>query len=160
MTISQGANLALLLLGGFRHLAGAAQAELSRRGYPGITATNEFAMRAIAGGAGSAGELARALGVSKQAAAKMINALEERGYVGRVDDPEDARRKLVTVTARGIASLHEGEAIMDELRAGWRRKVGADNLARLEADLVKLVGASPVDLDAPGSIADGVEADD
>ena len=50
---------------------------------------------------------------------------------------------------------------MDELRAEWRRKVGADNLARLEADLVKLVGASPVDPGAPGSIADGIgEADD
>lgn len=155
MTISPGANLALLLLGGFRHLAGATEAELSRRGFPGISATNEFALRAIAGGAGSAGELGRALRVSKQAAAKMIKLLEERGYVGRADDPKDARRKLVAVTERGMASMREGEGIMDELRAEWRRTVGADNLARLESDLIKLLGSRPVDLDAPGSTGDG-----
>jgi DNA-binding MarR family transcriptional regulator len=159
MKTRQGANLALLLLGGFRHMAGAAQAELSRRGYPGITAANELAMRAIAAGASSASELARAIGVSKQAAAKVISALEERGYVGRSDDPKDARRKLVTVTDRGTASMQEGEAILDDLRVEWRQKIGADNLARLEADLIKLVGSRPVDLDAPG--ADGIgELDD
>lgn len=150
--ISQGANLALLLLGGFRQLAEAADAELSRRGFPGITAANEFALRAIAGGAGSASELARRLSVSKQAAAKTIAVLEQRGYVGRAYDPEDARRKLLTVTELGYASMREGENIMADLRADWSERIGHDELVRLETNLIALVGSSPVDLNSPGSI--------
>jgi len=147
-----GATLALLLLGGFRQLAEAAEAELSARGYPGITAANEFALGAIAEGAGSASDLARRLSVSKQAAAKTIAVLEQRGYVGRADDPEDSRRKLLTVTPLGHSAMREGQAIMDDLRTAWGHKIGADELLRLEANLVALVGASPVNLAAPGSI--------
>ena len=155
--VRQGANLALLLLGGFRQVAAAASTELSRRGFPGVTAANEFAMRAIAGGAVSASDLARRLSISKQAAAKTIAILEQHGYVGRTDDPQDARRKVVTVTARGFNSMREGEAIMEDLRTRWAEKIGDAELLRLEANLVVLVGSSPVDLNAPGSIEDDTD---
>jgi DNA-binding MarR family transcriptional regulator len=150
--ISPGANLALLLLGGFRQLASATDAELSRRGFPGITPANEFAMRAIAAGAGDASELARRLSVSKQAAAKTIAALEQRGYVTRAPDPGDARRKRLSVTPRGFQSMRVGEEIMEDLRRGWEQQIGKKALRKLEASLVLLVGPSPINLDAPGSI--------
>src|ERR1035441_10142144 len=95
-----GADLALLLLGGFRSLVDTATAELARRGYEDVRPVHAFAMRAIAAGAGNAGEpracykdlrpvhafamraiaagagnasdLGRRLSVSKQAAAKTI----------------------------------------------------------------------------------------
>ena len=151
--VGKGATLALLLLGGFRYLAGAAEAELSRQGFAGLSAASEFALRATAAGACSASELARRLDVSKQAAAKTITSLEERGYLCRADDPNDARRKLLTVTPRGYEAMRVGEKIMDDLRAQWESAIGAAEVARLEADLVKLVGADPVDLSAPGSVA-------
>jgi DNA-binding MarR family transcriptional regulator len=121
--LSQGATLALLLLSGFRQMAGEATAELSRRGFPGITVANDFAMRAIAGGADNASELARRLGLTKQASAKAIATLEQRGYVERVADPKDARRKLVTTRPRRDArrrSDHAGAAdrLVKEGRAG------------------------------------------
>ena len=97
----KGADLALLLLGGFRQLAEDAGAELLRRDYPELRPSQEFAMRAIAGGADSASELGRRLSISKQAAAKVISVLEERGYVARMDDAKDFRRKLLTVTPLG-----------------------------------------------------------
>jgi DNA-binding MarR family transcriptional regulator len=150
--ISQGATLALLLLSGFRQLAGDATAELSRRGFPGITAANEFALRAISGGAGNASELGRRLGLSKQAAAKTIATLEQRGYLERVADPTDARRMLVTVTPLGHSAMREGEAIMQGLRAAWAEKVGNEELVRLERTLAMVVGSSMVDLSAPGSV--------
>ena len=82
-----GADLALLLLGGFRSLVDAATAELGRRGYEDVRPVHDFAMRAIAVGAGNASELGRRLSVSKQAAAKTIAALQERGYVTRGTTP-------------------------------------------------------------------------
>jgi len=148
-----GADLALLLLGGFRHLADAARAELARRGFEDISPAHEFAMRAIAAGAGNASELGRRLSVSKQAAAKTIALLQERGYVARTEDQLDGRRKLLQVTDTGYAVMRQGEAIFEDLRVQWEQKIGAEELAKLETNLISLVGPNPVQLDAPGWIA-------
>lgn len=145
-----GADLALLLLGGFRSLAHSASAELARRGHEDVQPGHEFAMRAIAAGASNASDLARRLSVSKQAAAKTIALLEERDYVARRDDPHDARRKLLEVTEQGLEMLRQGEAIFEELRKDWENRIGADELARLEANLAVLVGKSAIRLDEPG----------
>src|ERR1700730_17084355 len=117
-----GADLALLLLGGFRSLVDAAVDELALRGYQDVRPVHDFAMRAIAAGADNASELGRRLSVSKQAAAKTIAVLQERGYVARDDDPLDARRQRLHVTKLGSEVLRTGEAIFDELRAQWARQ--------------------------------------
>src|SRR5687768_9624384 len=87
-----GADLALLLLGGFRVLADRATAELAARGYDDVRPVHDFALQAILSGADSASELGRRMSVTKQAAAKTIAALEERRYVVREPDPADRRR--------------------------------------------------------------------
>ncbi|GAA5171306.1 winged helix DNA-binding protein [Amycolatopsis dongchuanensis] len=148
-----GADLALLLLGGFRTLVDAAQAELAKRGHADVRPVHDFAIRAIAAGADSASELGRRMAVSKQAAAKTIAVLQERGYVAREPDPADARRKRLQVTDRGFEMLRTGEAVFDELREEWRRRIGAAQLDELEARLTELVGKDPVRLDAPGWVA-------
>jgi DNA-binding MarR family transcriptional regulator len=136
-----GADLALLLLGGFRTLADQATAELVARGYAEIRPVHEFALQAILSGADNASELGRRLSVSKQAAAKTIAALEERGYVAREADPADKRRMRLYVTDHGQAMLRAGEAIFDQLRAGWEAQVGASRLAQVEDVLRQLVGS-------------------
>ena len=135
-----GADLALLLLGGFRVLVDDAILELGTRGYEDVRPAHDFAMRAIAAGADNASELGRRLSVSKQAAAKTVAVLEERGYVARGADPLDARRKRLEVTALGFEVMRTGEAVFDELRDRWKRKIGAKQLERLESDLAALVG--------------------
>ena len=145
-----GGDLALLLLGGFRVMADRGSAELARRGYEDIRPVHDFALHAIRSGADSASDLGRSMSVSKQAAAKIITALEERGYVGREPDPADRRRKHLSVTERGAALLREGEQVFDELREEWEREVGADVVANLEDALRAFVGAKAIRLDAPG----------
>jgi DNA-binding MarR family transcriptional regulator len=148
-----GADLALLLLGGFRVLVDDVVAELAARGYEDVRPVHDFAMRAIAAGADNASELGRRLSISKQAAAKTVAILEERGYVARAADPLDARRKRLQVTDLGFAVMREGEAVFDELRNKWKQQIGAEQLERLESDLRTLVGTSQVRVDAPGWIA-------
>src|ERR1035437_4777294 len=104
-----GADLALLLLGGFRALVDAASVELADRGYEDVRPVHDFAMRAIAAGADSASELGRRLSITKQSAAKTIAVLQERGYVTRDTDPRDARRKRLQVTELGFDVLRQGE---------------------------------------------------
>ena len=72
---------------------------------------HDFAMRAIAAGADSASELGRRLSVSKQAAAKTVAVLEQRGYVARGADPLDARRKRLQVAALGFEVMREAQAV-------------------------------------------------
>src|SRR6202789_1181963 len=152
-----GADLALLLLGGFRVLVDDAGLELAERGYEDVRPVHDFAMRAIEAGADNASELGRRLSVSKQAAAKTVAVLEERGYVARGADPLDGRRKRLEVTALGFEVMREGETVFDELRDKWKRKIGAKQLERLESDLAALVGASPVRIDSPGWIANNLD---
>ncbi|BCY11664.1 MarR family winged helix-turn-helix transcriptional regulator [Actinoplanes sp. L3-i22] len=145
-----GADLALLLLGGFRALADRATAELADRGYEDFRPVHDFAMRAIQSGAESASDLGRRMSVTKQSAAKTIATLEERGYVAREPDAVDRRRMRLIVTERGLALLREGESIFDEMRAQWERQVGAGVVASLEGALQNLVGDGAIRLDAPG----------
>lgn len=145
-----GADLALLLLGGYRTLVDAAMVELSARGYDDFRPVHDFAMRSIGAGADSASDLGRRMSVSKQAAAKTITVLIDRGYVVRDKDPHDARRKRLRVTPLGVEVLRQGEAIFDELRERWEQQIGVSELATLEARLASLVGDGSVRLDAPG----------
>src|SRR5471030_127559 len=123
-----GADLALLLLGGFRVLVDDAIVELAKRGYDDVRPVHDFAMRAIGAGADNTSELGRRLAVSKQAAAKTVAVLQQRGYVTREPDPHDARRKRLQVTSRGFNVLRQGEAIFDELRTQWERQIGRTQL--------------------------------
>jgi len=145
--LCSGPTLALLLLGGFRSLVDAATVELARRGYRDVRPAHDFAMRAIAGGTDTASALARRLGVSKQAAAKTIAVLEQRGYVARGEDPYDARRRQLEVTALGLRLLTEWESVFEKLRERWSRLIGPKALRTLEKQLAVLVGHSPVRLE-------------
>ena len=145
-----GAELARLLLGGYRKLVDAALVELAARGYEDVRPVHEFTMQAIAAGATTASEVARRMSVSKQAAAKTIATLQERGYVTSTADPEDPRRNRIAVTDRGFEMIREGAAIFDDLRAEWERELGPAALALLESQLAAFVGDSPARRQEPG----------
>ncbi len=153
-----GADLALLMLGGFRVLADRATAELAARGHDDVRPVHDFALQAILSGADSASELGRRMSVTKQAAAKTIAALEERRYVVREPDPDDRRRMRLQVTDHGLAMLREGEAIFDEMRRSWEEQVGADVLREVERALRALVGDRTVRLDSPGWVGHELES--
>ena len=137
-----GADLALLLLGGFRHLAEEATDLLAARGHPGVRPAHDFALRAIVEGAGSVSDVGRRTSVSKQGAAKTVAFLEENGYVLRGPDPRDGRRARLQVTERGYSLMREGEAVFDELRARWESTVGAERVADVQEALERLLGST------------------
>lgn len=127
--------------------------ELAAQGFADFRPSHEFAMRAIAADVGSTSDVARRTSVSKQAAAKTVAVLIERGYVSRDADPDDARRKRLRVTPLGFEVLRRGEAVFEELRGQWEQKIGATELEALEARLRLLVGDRTVDPTAPGQAA-------
>lgn len=153
-----GADLALLLLSGFRVLADHATAELAARGYEDVRPMHDFALQAILSGASSASELGRRMSVTKQAAAKTIAVLEERGYVARELDSIDKRRVRLQITDHGLAMLREGAAIFEQLREQWEQQIGSTALTGVEEALRELVGTNAVRLDSPGQVVRDLES--
>ena len=128
----------MLLLGGFEAMVDEVRAGLAEQGHPGVRAGHEFAMTAIEAGADTTSELGRRLGVSKQAAAKTVAALQNLGYVTGEPDPSDARRQLLRVTNRGHEMTTLGAALFDKIHARWSRQLGPQTLAALESTLQQL----------------------
>jgi len=145
-----GFELPLLLFGGFRTLIDRLHAELARQGHPNVRPAYGFAMQAIGRNGATASELGRRLGISKQAAGKTVDRLAALGYVERVDDEADGRRKLLRLTPRGVDALVRSAAIFDDLRADWARSLGRDRLVDLEQSLRAMVPATGFRLDVAG----------
>lgn len=119
-----GWQLALLLLAGFRDLVDETHRLLAGQGHAGARPAHGFALQAVGDGATNA-DLAGRLGVTKQAAAKTIAALEREGYVERSGDAEDARRVIVQRTARGSEFLTLSEAAFEQAVQVWRERSGS-----------------------------------
>jgi DNA-binding MarR family transcriptional regulator len=145
-----GFELPLLLFAGFRAIIDDLHAELGRRGHPDIRPSYGFAMQAIGTRGATATEIGRRLGVSKQAAGKTVDRLEALGYVERVDDEHDGRRKLIRLTPRGVDSLTQSAEIFDDLRARWVRTLGASKVTEMENSLRTVVPGPVFPLDVPG----------
>lgn len=148
MARSPGAELALLLLGGFQSMVDDVHGELAHRGHPGVRASHEFALRAVDEGADTASELGRRLSVSKQGAARTIAALEKLGYLRREADPDDGRLKRLRVTDRGHDMMTLGAALFDDVRERWAARMGREQLDALEAHLARLVASRPSSVEA------------
>jgi len=145
-----GFELPLLLFAGFRSLIDQLHAELAERGHPDVRPAYGFAMQAIGARGATASEIGRRLGVSKQAAGKTVDRLAALGYVERVDDPQDARRKLIRLTPRGVDSLVQSAEIFDRLRARWVARLGAEKVAQIESSLRTVVPDAGFPVDIPG----------
>ena len=134
-----GFELPLLLLAGFRTIVDEAHRRIAEQGHPGVRAAHGFAMQAVGDGA-TASEVARRLGVTKQAAAKTIGQLVERGYVVRTTDLADARRKVIEPTPRGQDMLRRSATIFEEIHRELADTIGQRRLDRLHDDLARLAG--------------------
>jgi DNA-binding MarR family transcriptional regulator len=150
-----GFELPLRLLLGFRTLIDDLHAELVKQGHPEMRPMHGFVFQAIGPEGTTAVELGRRLGVSKQAAGKTVDALEQLGYVRREPDRRDQRQKIVRLTARGYDALARSALIFDELRARWASELGPERLRALESDLRTMTGDLAVPLDMPGLFGTG-----
>ena len=145
-----GFELPLRLLTAFRVLIDDLHAELRQQGHPDLRPLHGFVLQAIGRYGTTAAELGRRLGVSKQAAGKTIDNLQQLGYVIRVADTVDQRQKIVVLTDYGVDALQRSAEIFEQLRARWADMLGADRLRAIETDLETVTGDAAFQLDMPG----------
>jgi DNA-binding MarR family transcriptional regulator len=83
-------------------------------------------------------DLAKKLGVTKQAVSQLVTELEEWGVVEQIPDPQDGRAKLVRFTKKGEQALLQGLAVLGELEAELSDKIGKRRMQELHTALLAL----------------------
>ena len=118
--------------------AHAVRARLTAGGFEDLPGNGPYILGGMANRGGTAGNLIRELGVSKQAASQLIDTLVLRGYLSREINPDDRRRMNVVLTEHGCAAaaaIRTGIAEVDTKLAGM---LSPDELAGLRAGLAAL----------------------
>lgn len=84
-------------------------------------------------------ELARRLGISKQAVAQLVDELEQMGAIERIPDPEDGRAKLIRFSRAGGRSLLDGMRHLKTVEAELADELGAARMQALHEGLTALL---------------------
>ena len=82
-------------------------------------------------------DIARQIGVSKQAISKTISSLEKRGFIVRKDSSEDARSQILLLTEKGKKLVSKAVQAAKDLELSTVKKLGAKQLTLLKELLIK-----------------------
>lgn len=108
-------------------------------GFEDIRPVHGFMFKCITPNGATGIELAEYLGITKQAVSKMVDYLENKGYVIRKTHPTDKRGKIIVLTERGWLVVKAKEKILTEIEKRWIEKIGTERLQMLKKDLTKFV---------------------
>jgi DNA-binding MarR family transcriptional regulator len=113
---------------------GEVTSRLERLGYAGFRRGDSAVMRVLIRGPLPVGRLGAVLGVTRQAARKVADALQQRGYATTERDARDTRQLNVTLTAVGRDYARAVIAVAEELNREIAGRVSPAQLAA--ADIV------------------------
>jgi DNA-binding MarR family transcriptional regulator len=107
------------------------QARLHDRGWPDVSRAQSMVMINVTSGVRRPADIARKVGVSRQAVHVTINQMVELGILRLADDPDDGRYKMVELTGFGERMRHDAQAAMSEMTRNLVDRLRADRLAAL-----------------------------
>ena len=107
-------------------------------GFDDLPRNGPFLLGGMGNRGGSAVEMIRSLGVTRQAASQLIDTLVLRGYLRREVNPGDRRRMNIVLTERGRAAAAAIQGGSDEVDARLAQLLSPAELAGLRAGLAAL----------------------
>lgn len=114
------------------------QARLHDRGWPDVSRSQSMVMTNIVTGVVRPSDIARNLGISRQAIHSTINQMVELGILKLDVDPQDRRHMIASMTDQGHKMRHDAQVAMDQLGEQIADVLGHERfdalLAALEAD--------------------------
>ena len=134
--------LARLLAMAYRQLIDQLHERLAAEGYTDVRPTFGYVLLAVRDQPTMGADIALLLGVTKQAASKLIDVMEQGGYVKRQTHGGDARAKEVAITTRGRKFLATVESIYRDLEAEWARVTSKRRVEAIRSDLRSVVEAA------------------
>jgi MarR family transcriptional regulator for hemolysin len=121
-------------------------ARLAAAGFADIRPGFGYVFRALAERPLTATQLAAQLGVTPQAAGKLVQQMVGADYVQRQPDPQDGRLQWLALAPRGQRALSTARAIHHALEQQLAAQVGAERVSGLRAVLATFVEqAAPPD---------------
>jgi DNA-binding MarR family transcriptional regulator len=133
--------LSAVILAAGNALVDGIQAGVVERGFTDVRPAHGFAFARLAPAGATVSELAAHLGVTRQAAAQLVDELVAKGYVERRRHPDDGRAQLITLTERGWACTRAADAAAAETVATWAAIVGEDRLRAIRHALAEVAPA-------------------
>ena len=137
-------SLAFGLLAASRALVDGVSAGVRARGFDDVRPAHGFAFSLLSAGGATITELAGHLGVTRQAAAQLVDELAAKGYVERRPHPDDARARLITLTGKGWACTRAAEAAITDAVRPWAAALGEARLLTLRDDLLSIAPRGPL----------------
>jgi DNA-binding MarR family transcriptional regulator len=119
-------------------------ARLGRLGYDDYRRTDAIVCRILLRGPVPIGRLGAALGVTRQAARKIVEGLEQRDYVTTARDGSDARRLNATLTPAGREYARAVVAVIEELNDALTSRVEPTQLSTAVAVLGEVISLGEV----------------
>lgn len=142
--MSEADDLPFLILRAATRLVDDIQAGMAGRGFPDVRPADGFVFLRIAGGGATTVEVARHLGVTKQAASQMLGELERKGYVSRAEHPSDRRARLVVLTARGVECTRAATAAARDSTGAWTGSMERAELSQMLVALTAYAGSGAI----------------
>jgi DNA-binding MarR family transcriptional regulator len=132
-------DLAIIVTGAARAVADRLGDAVLRAGIDDMRTSFGFVIRALAERDRTLTELSELLRVTKQAAIKVVDEMELRGYLTRKADPADRRAKVLSLTDKAKrvrrAALRESRRLEKELLDD----VGAHDVQAMRRTLLRLL---------------------
>jgi len=119
------------LLQGFSWFDDGLQAYLQAKGWPHVTRPQSMVMVHVVRGVTRPSDIARNLGVSRQAIHTTINQMIELGIFELEDDPEDGRSKRVVIAPDGQRMRAVAQEAMRIMSAALEERIGKTAVAAL-----------------------------
>lgn len=107
------------------------QARLHDRGWPNISRPQSMIMTNIVSNITRPSDIARNLGLSRQAIHNTINQMVKMDIVRVTPDPDDRRHMILSLTETGTRMRHDAQQAMDALISQIAEKLGAEQLSAL-----------------------------
>ena len=114
---------------------------LRSRGWPEVTRPQSMVMAHVVTGVNRPSDIARNMGVSRQAIHATINQMVELGMVSLADDPINGRVKIVTPTRMGETMRGDAQQAMAIQLEELSRRLGEADVRRLLEILNRAWGA-------------------
>jgi DNA-binding MarR family transcriptional regulator len=109
-------------------------------GYADVSPSDLNVLRFVRPTGSTSVEIAKLAGVSKQAIAKSIAAIEAKGYLKRRSHPEDGRSQVVMFSAKGRRLLESCISAIAEIEQIYERALGKEEYVKLKLALAQLIG--------------------
>lgn len=131
------APMGQLLLRAFRWFDESLLALLKEQGWPELSHSQSMVMAFLGNGGIRISELARRLGVSRQAAQKSVSELEKADLLKTEVDPTNSSAKIVVLTTKGKAIVVAALSLFSEIELELAERIGRTNLGNMRKALEK-----------------------